>query len=84
MHTVECSLTPAYRLVYRDTKVGSVLNQLSVLGSDRRMARLWPVRQSNLKRDSQGLARLVEGLVNANLATMDYGEIRTVALNEAA
>jgi hypothetical protein len=78
-YTVECSLAPPNRPVYRDTEIGPVLDQFSVLVCDRRIARPRLGCDSNFNGDSQALARPVEGFVNAILATMDDRQIRTVA-----
>jgi hypothetical protein len=66
-------------VVQCDAEIGPALNQLSVLVCDRRIARSVPDRQPNFNGDAQTLARPVEGLVNATLATMDDRESWTVA-----
>jgi hypothetical protein len=68
--------------VQRNAKIGTVLDYFSVPTSDRGLACLRPVCQANFNGDSETLARLVEGLVNAILATMDDREIGTVPFNQ--
>jgi hypothetical protein len=82
VYTVECSFASAYRPVQRDAEIGAILDHFSVLISDRGMARLGPVCQSNFNGYFQILARLVERLVNAILATMDDRKIRPIPLNQ--
>jgi hypothetical protein len=67
--------------VQRDAEIGAVLDHFSVLISSCGMTRLRPVWWASINGDSQTLARLVERLVNAILATMDDRKIRPVSLN---
>jgi hypothetical protein len=82
-YTVERSHAPAYRPVQRDAEIGAVLEQFSVLVSDRGIAGPRPGCQANFDGDSQTLARPVERLVNASLATMDYRKISPVSLKQS-
>jgi hypothetical protein len=81
-YTIECSFAPADRPVQRDAEIGAGLDHFSVLISNCGMTRLGPVWWATINGDSQILARLVERLVNAILATMDVRKIRPVPLNQ--
>jgi hypothetical protein len=82
VYTVPRSFAPANRPVQRNAKIGTVLDWFSVPTSDRGLACLRPVCQTNFNGDSETLARLIEGLVNAILDTVDDREIGTVPLDQ--
>jgi hypothetical protein len=72
---IQRSLAGSDPSMHGDTEIGIVLDQLSVLGPDRRMAGIGPVRQASLNGTAQ--ARSVASWLVASMRLREYRDGRT-------